>query len=142
LVVSRFTVQLWKKKTIKIQSDNFLKTCGRAGLHLVWTSRAQCLGGWSVRCQRSLCCWMYLFTDYVIHPLFHVLFCRSEGSSSLQKILSLLSDTFVPINQTIRDHSSERRNGHDSLTVHPEKEGVTTAIIRKFGVRILRGLEL
>jgi hypothetical protein len=69
--------------------------------------------------------------------LFHVLFCRQDGSSSLQTILALLSDTFVPINQTIRHHNSEHRNGHDSLTVHPEKGRVITAIIRKVGFRIL-----
>ena len=45
--------------------------------------------------------------------------------------------TGMALLKTIRHHSSERHKGHDSLTAHPEKESVTTAVIRMVGVRIL-----
>ena len=82
------------ERKMKIPSDNFLRTRGRAGLQSLWTSRAHCLGGWSVRCQKSLCCWMYLlqFTSSILYFTYYfaectdLLSCRQKQRVSPKRL--------------------------------------------------------
>jgi len=105
--------------TWNIHSDNFLKICGKNGLQPLWTSRTPSV------CPMSE---VAVVLDVSIYRLRHP-FPISRNILpigwiffSLQTELARLSETFVTINQTIRHHGSERRNGHDSWTVYLEKE--------------------